>query len=428
MFVVSKNRFTLLAFLVYVLILVGGVICINKYIQHKKKELHKEMQIKFINQCEVHAPVYWYRIVKDNVQSSYYSRLLYGKSTAFYNFALQSTPTKTTLEFVDGKMKSVEHELYKGIKQYYETYSNARLAPWILEIARLEPDRCYVDKSYAYPFAIGVRNRKKLTPTEIDKVLLVSLNSIKSQHTHRIYGIQRGFFPESWKNEYFEMQAEDGEDDFDQIAGTSLALLDDQKRRPRDDEPDHYIDVGDFRIYMAVAKAREKYILRHNDQNRKHDSLKYHTVFISIVTCAFLIVYLLANNRQNKKTKRLHETLYDRLLRVCHPQNYMESYDKAKVEYATELYQQLLNTNQDDLDSINSLYESAREKLGVNVLDNDRLDEMQKLANPRLFMKPFNEKKVSIANTIYGSLVNRKELSYEQYVKLEKMLTELYKD
>lgn len=106
----------------------------------------------------------------------------------------------------------------------------------------------------------------------------------------------------------------------------------------------------------------------------------------------------------------------------------MESYDKAKVEYATELYKQLLNTNQDDLDSINSLYESAWEKLGVNVLDNDRLDEMQKLANPRLFMKPFNEKKVSIANTIYGSLVNRKELSYEQYVKLEKMLTELYKD
>lgn len=419
MFVRKKSKFTLLVVIVYCCFVGGGIIFIDKQLQHKSVALYESLKNVFVSMFHYLHPhandhELWDYPVWNKVKDEHWFYPL-------YSFKVKDIPT-TRIWGKECFYKDVEPE-YQGIVRYYELENIDSLTkytiPWILEENWVSPNVCHVNKQYIYPYAIGLRKNKKLTDTQAEKILDAALRLIEN----KTFFHQRGddvFSPHAMKNEYYELHATQGNDEYAEKVLDTLYMS-----RPRFSS---FVDVDNYRVYLGRTWWSTEYELKYNYQNRKRDMLYYRSIFISVATFLLIVVILMKNKYESIKKKRLQESLYDRFLRASHPKNYLKLYDREKVQYATDLYEKLLKINQADLDSINSLYESAREKLGINVLDNDRLDEMQNLANPRLFMKPFNEKKVSLANTIYGSLVNRKDLSYEQYVKLEEMLIELYKD
>lgn len=103
-----------------------------------------------------------------------------------------------------------------------------------------------------------------------------------------------------------------------------------------------------------------------------------------------------------------NETYFQRLKRLCNPQNFVENYDKEKVDIANSLYSKLLNTNKDDKATIDELIVDAEEKLHINLLDEVELDRLTNKINPKNFMQlqPYDAEKVALSNELYAKITH----------------------
>ena len=120
----------------------------------------------------------------------------------------------------------------------------------------------------------------------------------------------------------------------------------------------------------------------------------------------------------NKKKKIANEGLLDKLKRMCNPANFIKQYDKDKVEKANAIYQQLMSNNLDN-EKLMELQAQAVAELGITLIDKNRLAKLKAKLNPQNYMKPYDAEKVSLANELF-SRVNKKGLTYEEFVEIEK--------
>ena len=86
-----------------------------------------------------------------------------------------------------------------------------------------------------------------------------------------------------------------------------------------------------------------------------------------------------ANLIENGKSQ---ESMYDRLKRICNPANYVDNYDKNKVDAANRLYSKLLQINSYDINSVIELVISAEKDLNTNFLDEYQFNSLKKILNP----------------------------------------------
>lgn len=124
-----------------------------------------------------------------------------------------------------------------------------------------------------------------------------------------------------------------------------------------------------------------------------------------------------------KREIELNESLYDKLLRLCNPANYIsgDNYDKAIVDKANEIYKRLKSISDNDIDSINAIQAEAVSELGINLIDEERINYLKKLADPRNYLNPYNPDKVALANELFA-ILSKHDLSYAELAEVEERI------
>ena len=129
-----------------------------------------------------------------------------------------------------------------------------------------------------------------------------------------------------------------------------------------------------------------------------------------------------------KREMIINESLYDKLLRLCNPANYIggDNYDKAIVDKANDIYKRLKSISDNDIDSINAIQVEAVTELGINLIDKERIKFLKGVADPRNYLKPYNPDRVALANELFAVL-SKDDISYEELAEVEEKIKMLKK-
>lgn len=178
-----------------------------------------------------------------------------------------------------------------------------------------------------------------------------------------------------------------------------------------------YVQDECSRVLLA-ASQETRFVIEEITENVKRDEIKLERWWFSGITVLFLLFIVPLSIIEYKSNKRKAETLRERLLRLCNPQNYMRNYDKEKVDKANRLYQRLLQTKADDKESLMEIQEIAVSELGISFVEKEDLEELKEKVNPINYMNPYNADKVTLANELYDILC-KKDLSYREFVEVK---------
>lgn len=153
--------------------------------------------------------------------------------------------------------------------------------------------------------------------------------------------------------------------------------------------------------------------------NKKKNTIRLIAICGTTLTLLLLIFILplLREIAKNKKIKK--ESLYERLLRLSNPSNFIDNYNKEKVDLANSLHNRLLNISLSDNDSLMVIIDEIERGLGVCIVDNVTLSDLKKKVNPKNFISPYDAEKVSLANDLYSRLT-KDNLSYKDIIEIEK--------
>lgn len=121
---------------------------------------------------------------------------------------------------------------------------------------------------------------------------------------------------------------------------------------------------------------------------------------------------------ERKSKRRKAETLYQRLCRLCNPKEFMQNYDKVKVDKANSIYQSLMNTNPNDKEILMEIQAIAVSELGITLIEAEEVEELKEMVNPKKFLNPYNAEKVALANELYSTL-SKDGLTYNEFVEVE---------
>lgn len=174
---------------------------------------------------------------------------------------------------------------------------------------------------------------------------------------------------------------------------------------------------GYYRVYIAATQEKvfgfeeKEWAISANQKNL----LVWWNVGVSLF---FLIIIIPLSVMQYKSNRKKSETLYQRLLRLANPKNFMDNYDKEKVEKANLIYKTLLETNPDDKEALCIVQQRAVEQLGVNLIDKELLEDLKEKVNPQKFMSPYDPDKVALANELY-SILGKEGLTYNEMAEVE---------
>lgn len=115
------------------------------------------------------------------------------------------------------------------------------------------------------------------------------------------------------------------------------------------------------------------------------------------------------NVHESQTLPRLISAAYDkenyreRLKRLCHPENFMDNYDKVKVANANAIYTEIFQTGDQNL---HNLVIKAEAVLGLNFLDETDYNNLKDQLNPKNYMRPYYPQKIELANELYSRLLD----------------------
>lgn len=124
---------------------------------------------------------------------------------------------------------------------------------------------------------------------------------------------------------------------------------------------------------------------------------------ISWLALAFFIIFPLGV-KEYRRRKFDQESLKNKLLRLCNPKQFMKPYNEKKISIANDIYEKILNSQESDIIVLKELRKEASIKLGIDFIDKNKKRLLLSEANPKRFMKPYNADKVRIANAICAQL------------------------
>ena len=180
---------------------------------------------------------------------------------------------------------------------------------------------------------------------------------------------------------------------------------------------------GFYRVYIAATQERF-YGIQEQDRAisaNRNTLLLWWCIGISVIFLLFIIPLTIQQVKSNKKKS---ETLYQRLVRLCNPKEFIDNYDKEKVEKANLIYKRLLEANAEDKDTLMNIQILASTELGINFIDKTELDELKEKVNPKRFLNPYNADKVSLANELYAILA-KDNITYKELIEVKEKSKDL---
>ena len=174
---------------------------------------------------------------------------------------------------------------------------------------------------------------------------------------------------------------------------------------------------GYYRVFIAATQERH-YMIQEKDwvvNENRNKLLIWWGIGLTVLFMSLIIPLTIKESKVNKKKS---ETLYQRLVRLCNPKNFIDNYDKEKVEKANIIYKRLLETTPDNNDALIEIQMLASSELGINFIDKAELEDLKEKVNPKRFLNPYNAEKVSLANELYAVLA-KDNLTYEELMEVK---------
>ena len=97
-----------------------------------------------------------------------------------------------------------------------------------------------------------------------------------------------------------------------------------------------WIQNGFYRVFIAATQEKH-FMIKENEWAVSSDKKKFLLWYGIGVSVLFLSFIIPLSIRKNKSRRRREESLYQRLLRLCNPKEFMKEYDKEKVEKANNI-------------------------------------------------------------------------------------------
>lgn len=121
---------------------------------------------------------------------------------------------------------------------------------------------------------------------------------------------------------------------------------------------------------------------------------------------------------------KVYDSLYEELLDKCNPKNFMEPYDKKKVDEAILIYNDLSRIDKTNEKHIRAIRDRATLELGINVSTDRLYKELIDYCNPQNFLTtvPFQADLLQIANHFYAQVRTSKNDIHE----LERLSSQIY--
>lgn len=172
-----------------------------------------------------------------------------------------------------------------------------------------------------------------------------------------------------------------------------------------------------FRVYIAAMQG-EHYMIAEKEwevNEDRNDLLVWWSCGLTILFFSLIVPLMIV---EKKSKKRKSETLYQRLCRLCNPKEFMQNYDKDKVDKANSIYKRLMETKLDDKETLMEIQDVAVSELGITLIDMEEVKELKEKVNPKRFINPYNAEKVALANELYA-ILSKEGLTYNEFVEVE---------
>lgn len=126
--------------------------------------------------------------------------------------------------------------------------------------------------------------------------------------------------------------------------------------------------------------------------------------------------YLIFHNiNPSKSEEKQYESLYEELLEKCNPNNFMQPYDKEKVDTANTIFAELRNNPYATDYDLKDVRLMAVQKLGIHISTQKILDYLMKYCDPQRYTDrdPYDAELVNQANTLYAKILDNKDDIFE---------------
>lgn len=198
-------------------------------------------------------------------------------------------------------------------------------------------------------------------------------------------------------------------------------------------EGTNYMYNGYIRVYIGMI-YHTTYQLKYNKEFASWDKESYieqheqklqrYLIMIESVLGFLLFLFATFYIISRRKTK---ETILDKLIKATNPKRFMKQYNQKTIDVANRIYSLAKDCKPDDSETIEKLCTEAEQELKVSFVDKREKKELLNRCNPKRFMKPYDSRKVTKANEIYGK-IKQSNLSYSDYVRMKNEVDELYEE
>ena len=185
-----------------------------------------------------------------------------------------------------------------------------------------------------------------------------------------------------------------------------------------------YMYNGYYKVYNYIVPVAYYQIkYRYNWDPRAADMRKILLWGYGILTLLMLAAVIPLSVKVAKKKKEKNLSLKEKLMLECNPTRFMKPYDEKKVGVANDLYERITLVSDDDIEELKSIRKRAAEELGICFIDSELLKQLISQANPEKYTKPYNPEKVRIANQLYNRL-NSSGIDVDEVEEIQKEINE----
>lgn len=216
------------------------------------------------------------------------------------------------------------------------------------------------------------------------------------------------------ENEYYEMYSYDYDVKFigKKEADARLDLRNDDFSyysndfSSRDDGHAGYMYNSLYKVFNKKGSIYYFQITYRDIEDPKKCDIIHYCTYVSIfLTLLFLGFIISFLYRIYVNRKKQKEGLKKQLMRMCNPKNFISPYDEKKVSAANDIYELLMDVSEEDIEALKLIRKKATTSLGISFVNQDLLMQLINMANPKRYMKPYNAEKVRIANQLYNRLM-----------------------
>lgn len=178
-------------------------------------------------------------------------------------------------------------------------------------------------------------------------------------------------------------------------------------------------------ITYITRLPKRTFIICEKMKNQEYEEAEKIDIVGKII-CVILLMLSLYWVYRFARSRRvtLNEALYKDLVVKCNPTRFMKPYNKKRVEVANALTQLLIQTSPNDEEVVAGIVDTAQSKLGINIVGKKYVRQLKKIIYPKKFLKPYDERKFALANELYTALANG-DVSYTIIKDVDKRAVEL---